>query len=116
MECSVHSSRASIGTCVRCGRFVCLSCAHATPCLECQKIVAQHAPRPSRRLARVIAALLVLYAMCTVAVVPLTAAADFTKPDLKMLTSPQMLALIAVEMIYALDWFALIIAFLAWYV
>lgn len=113
--CASHPSRGSVGTCARCGRFSCEACAAAAPCLECQVLQRQATRHLSPGFDRVIGISSALYALCTVATVPLLAQFDFTRLNAKVLTSAPMLLFLAVETVYSLVATALMVAFLIWY-
>jgi hypothetical protein len=114
--CASHSSRQSVGTCSRCGRFCCQACASATPCLECQVILRQATGPLSPALDVVLGIAAALYAVCTVLMVPALAQLDFTKFNAQMLTSTPMLLFLALETVYSIIFTVLMVVFLVWYV
>lgn len=114
--CAVHADRPSVGTCPRCGRFVCAECAALQPCAECRARLAAKARPPARWLTGTVDALLALYVVFTVAMVPIGAQVDSVvtaSPGMRI--APGSLVFLAAGTVYFVTWVVLIIAYLTWY-
>lgn len=114
--CAVHADRPSVGTCPRCGRFVCAECAALQPCAECRARLAAKARPPARWLTRAIEVLLWAYAAFTVAMIPLGAEVSFAEmANPKTLFQPKVLVFVGVGTVYFGVWVLLIVLYLVWY-
>lgn len=114
--CAVHSERASVSTCSRCGRFTCAACAESSPCLECQLRQREASPALSPVFDRLLGGSAVAYACCTLAVIPAMAQLETQglKPE-DFLSAPMLLTM-AIEGVYVISWLALIAVWLAWFI
>jgi hypothetical protein len=113
--CAVHPERDSTSTCARCGRFTCAACAQSSPCLECQVRQREASPRLVPLLDRLIGVSAVIYALCTLAIIPAVAPLDFTHLKPNDLFQTPMLILAVIQTVYSVAWMALIGLWLAWY-
>lgn len=113
--CAVHSGRASVATCPRCGRFCCAACGQASPCLECQVRQREACPRLAPLFDHLIGASAVLYALCTVAIVPAIAEVDWTRLKPGDFFSTPVLVAMGIETVYSVVWMVLVPVWLGWY-
>lgn len=114
--CAVHSERASVSTCSRCGRFTCAACAGASPCLECQVRQRDACRQLPPLLDWLIGVTAAIYAVFTVLVVPVMAQIDLTKMKRADFFSGPMMAFIAIESVYSVVWTLLAAFWIIWFV
>lgn len=114
--CAVHSERASVSTCSRCGRFTCEACARSNPCLECE-VRRRDATRPLPPILDLLIGITaVIYAVCTVLTVPAMAQIDMTTMKKADFFSTQMMLLMGLQTVYSVVWTLLAAFWLVWFV